>query len=86
MIWCCGRRRQLVAARTDLETHARAARSAGDADEFFDAREEVFFDPGDDEAVRSKELQLAIALDGLQRSDPGVELLLGTSLSRCRRH
>ena len=39
--------------------------------------EEVFLDPGDDEAVRGEELQLAIALDGLQGPDPGVELLLG---------
>ena len=39
--------------------------------------EEVLLDPDDDEAIGGEELQLAVALDGLQRPDPGVELLLG---------
>jgi hypothetical protein len=70
------RHRRLVAARSDLDPDARAAAVAGDADELLDATEEVLLDPGNDEAVRREELQLTVALDRLQRANPGVELLL----------
>ena len=41
------------------------------------ALEAVRLNPVDDEAIRREELELRAVLDGLQRPNPGIELLLG---------
>ena len=46
-------------------------------DQFLDAPEQVLLDPADHETVGREQLELTVALDGLQRAHPGVELLLG---------
>jgi hypothetical protein len=47
------------------------------ADQLLDAGQRVVSDPLDDIRVRGEQSHLAIALDSLQRPQPGIELLYG---------
>ena len=64
------------AARADFHGHDGHVPGALIAQQLTDARQQVCVDPVDHEAVGRQELERAVALHGLQRPYPGIELLL----------
>ena len=73
-----GRRRaaQRVAARADLDRDDRHIAGALVSQQLADAWQQIRIDPLDHEAVGCQELEGPVALHGLQRPHPGIELLL----------
>ena len=65
-----------AAPRADLDRDDRDV-AGGLVAQQLPMRGRRFADPVDDEAIRRQQPQRAVSFDGLQRPNPGVELLLG---------
>ena len=62
--------------RADFQHHGRSGLVGHRIDQLGDPTGDVLVHPVDDETVRREQAQRAAVLHGLQRPDPGIELLL----------
>ena len=65
------------AARAHLDRDDRGVSRTLIAQQLADPRQQILVDPVDDESIRRQQLQRAGPLERLQRTHPGIELLLG---------